>query len=365
VVDCRLVNVTSEGRRRRRGRGSRGRNTLKMEEQLPKGTVRILEATAALKPLQKQASTTTIRAPINVVKYTHDGTYLMSGGADKSPRLWNPNTGMCIKTYSGGHGWDVLDLAISFDKAHFASCDASPNSTQPSLLIWDIGTAQILKRLSGGHQGRINAVSFHEPDCHIVFTGGYDSTVRCWDLRQQGNIGKAPIMTMKEAKDAITSIATHDAEICTGSVDGHLRIYDVRTGDLIEDCVGHPITSLCYSKDGQTLLVGSTDNRVRLFDRSNGEVLNSYAGHVHQDYNVKSCFSPMESMCISGSEDGQMFVWDIVQGGKPSEFRHSEGGRLDDAYKKRAAVTCVAAAPKTVPMQLCSAGQDGVIKIWQ
>ena len=38
--------------------------------------------------------------------------YVVSCGADRTLKLWNPHKGLSIKTYSGGHGFEVLDVAM-------------------------------------------------------------------------------------------------------------------------------------------------------------------------------------------------------------------------------------------------------------
>ena len=47
---------------------------------------------------------------VNTCIYNKEGNYVLSGGQDKQVKLWNPNTGLCIKSY-GGHGWEVLSVA--------------------------------------------------------------------------------------------------------------------------------------------------------------------------------------------------------------------------------------------------------------
>jgi len=55
-----------------------------------------------------------------------------------------------------------------------------------------------------------------------------------------------PIQVLDDARDSITSIQIRNYEIITGSVDGKLRTYDLRAGQLFTDVVGRisPITLL-------------------------------------------------------------------------------------------------------------------------
>lgn len=96
---------------------------------------------------------------------------------------------------------------------------------------------------------------------------------------------------MSEATDSVTSIAVRGPEILTGCVDGYLRRYDVRKGEMVSDCLVHPITCVRFTHDGNCLLATCMDNTVRLFDKSNGELLNSYTGHKNDSYKVESAMT--------------------------------------------------------------------------
>jgi len=96
---------------------------------------------------------------------------------------------------------------------------------------------------------------------------------------------------MSEATDSVTSLAVRGHEILTGCVDGYMRRYDVRMGEMASDCLVHPITCVRFTHDGNCLLATCMDNTVRLFDKSNGELLNSYSGHKNSSYKVESAMT--------------------------------------------------------------------------
>ena len=52
-------------------------------------------------------------------------------------------------------------------------------------------------------------------------------TVMLWDMRANG---RAPIQTLKEAQDSVTAVKMTANAIVTASVDGAVRIYDLRSG---------------------------------------------------------------------------------------------------------------------------------------
>ena len=48
---------------------------------------------------------------MRAVRFSVDGNYCMTAGQDKNVKLWNPNKGRSLKTYSG-HGYEVLDVKV-------------------------------------------------------------------------------------------------------------------------------------------------------------------------------------------------------------------------------------------------------------
>lgn len=71
--------------------------------------------------------------------------------------------------------------------------------------------------------------------------------------------------------------------------------------------------SVTQSHDGNCTLVSTLDSTVRLFDKSNGELLSTYKGHANQKYKVDSALTNTDAYVISGSEDGSVCFWDLVE----------------------------------------------------
>lgn len=107
------------------------------------------------------------------------------------------------------------------------------------------------------------------------------------------------------------------------------------------------MTSLRQTKDTNALLVSTLDNTIRLMDKGNGMLLQSYKEHVNQDYRIRSCLAMNDAYVVSGSEDGRIYIWDLL-GGKVIH-------RLDAHNKKVASAVVVNDARK----EWLSAGVDG------
>ncbi|PPQ65658.1 hypothetical protein CVT26_000290 [Gymnopilus dilepis] len=242
------------------------------------------------------------KGAVNVARYSK-GTakYVLSGGQDRTVRLWNAGSGAEIKTFAA-HGYEVLSITVSQDNSKFAS-----SGGDRSIFLWDVSTGVTTRRLAG-HMGKINVVEFNE-DASVVASGSFDATVRLWDLRAQS---RQAIQTLEEAHDAVQTLFVGSSYIITGSVDGHVRTYDLRMGELRSDFIGHPVTSVLPTQDAQTYLVATLDNHVRLMDCSTGKLLNDFTGHVNEAYRCRACFGHGEATVICGDENGQIWAWDLV-----------------------------------------------------
>ena len=62
--------------------------------------------------------------------------------------------------------------------------------------------------------------------------------------------------------------------VISSSIDGKVRNYDLRMGQLRVECISQPVTSVSFTKDGQCVLVSTLDNTIRLLDKDSGELLN-------------------------------------------------------------------------------------------
>lgn len=284
------------------------------------------------------------KGPVYVARFNRGGDYCLSGGQDRTIRLWNPETGLQIKDYSGEHGYEVLDLIPNDDNSKFASCGGDRVA-----LVWDVSTGKVLRRFRG-HENKINCLDYNE-DCSVLITGSYDMTIKCWDLRSNM---RDPIQTINKFKDSVTSLLFDDACIFACSMDGTFRCFDVRQGQLITNYVSHGLTSISISADHNCVLVSCLDSCVRLFDRATGELLNTYKGHVHQDYALGSCLSNSDAYVIGGSEDKIIRVWTLVEGTVANELHGHQG-----------AVCCLDYHPKPSKVGLLSASFDGTVKFWK
>ena len=112
--------------------------------------------------------------PVWNCKFSSNGNYCLTGGHDKTIRLWNPHKGSQVQIYKG-HSYEVLDIAITTTNTNFASC-----GKERVVLLWDAETGKTTKRFHG-HTLSVNAVAFNQSS-NVLASGSEDKKVHLWDL---------------------------------------------------------------------------------------------------------------------------------------------------------------------------------------
>ena len=136
--------------------------------------------------------------------------------------------------------------------------------------------------------------------------------------------------------------------VCTGWFLSFEKFWYVGQRLLIRTLLhAEPITSVRQTRDGNAVLVSTLDSTIRLMDKGNGQLLQSYKGHTNTEYRIRSTLGMADSMVISGSEDGKLYAWDLLEGKVVETMEAHEG-------KVASAVACNGTKKEWV-----SAGVDG------
>ncbi len=251
--------------------------------------------------------------------FLDDGKYCLTGGHDRSVRLWNPfrydpvapttssiPPALPIQTYMAGYTHPIT--AITATESRTAS-QLLVAASRETLVISDLITQQLKRRFQGHHVATINAVAASK-HAETFLSGSYDGTVAIWDGRSSDT---RPIQVLKDAKDSVTDlhvVQNDDCIIRTTSVDGVLRNYDLRKGLVHADDCGSPITSMALTKDGKCLAASCLDGTIRLLQ--DGELLNTFGGHKAGNYALQVGILANDATIVSASEDGICILSDLV-----------------------------------------------------
>lgn len=118
------------------------------------------------------------------------------------------------------------------------------------------------------------------------------------------------------------------------------------------DADADPVTSVQQTRDGNAVLVSTLDSTIRLMDKGNGNLLQCYRGHTNTDYRIRSCLGLADAAVISGSEDGCIYAWDLLEG-KVIQKLEAHDGKVASAV-----------AFNYVRKEWASAGVDCELRVW-
>jgi mitogen-activated protein kinase organizer 1 len=309
----------------------------------------------------------------------------LTGGHDRTVRLWNPfrvdpgftfsgdNSMLCSQHEPRSVAFNELPPALpiqtySLGYTHpiSALCTTESNSAQillassdKTLIVTDLVTNRVIRRFQG-HAGRINAVAAAQRG-EAFLTASYDGTVSIWDGRSRDT---RPMQIFREAKDSVTDVHTVQSEggqkaaaemgvIRTASLDGVVRSYDLRKGLLKCDDCGCAITNMARTHDGQCLVISCLDGTIRLIELDTGELLNTYSGfHKSGQYGLEVAMLADDATIATGSEDGACILYDLV---RASRVQALEGPTRP---------TCSIAAHPKQSNVIITASYDGSTTVW-
>ena len=92
------------------------------------------------------------------------------------------------------------------------------------------------------------------------------------------------------------------------------------SGELKRTLEGHtePTNTVAFSPDGLTLASGSRDGAIMLWDVRTGKKIHTLQGHEHPVSSV--AFSPDGGTLASGSRDGTILLWELTPDASSTEF---------------------------------------------
>lgn len=158
---------------------------------------------------------------------------LATGNSDNYARLWYLNDDFSYKNiwYSRGITGAVNTVSFSPNGIYLAT-----GSDDKKVRLWKVEVESKLASLYTileGHTEEVRSVSFCSLDSQdnsdkilILATGSYDKSVKLWKILTGSSPKKECLVTLKENKDAITSLAFFKNKfLATGSSDGTTKTY--------------------------------------------------------------------------------------------------------------------------------------------
>jgi len=109
------------------------------------------------------------RLSANIVRYSPDGNFLLSGGRDAHLNIWETGSYTQVKS-TPAHNWAIYDIVFSPDGAMFATA-----SRDKTVKIWDAKTFGLIKRITKdsvtGHTHSVNKLLWSSFNNYLISVG--------------------------------------------------------------------------------------------------------------------------------------------------------------------------------------------------
>lgn len=218
---------------------------------------------------------------------------------------YSPNSQFLAVTFRGG-GIGIYEVATgqlvkrkTVYTPSFGAVAYSPNGKYLAFGQWKKNEGELFTH---GEIHLLDATA--DGDIAITFPGHTDPiTALAFDPRGELLASGSSIGQVIERLDPKTN------HMVRRQNDDPIRIWNVETGMLVKELVGHraQVTSLIFLQNGRLLVSGSHDKTISLWDVAMGTVLSTMTGHG--DLVDSIAVSQDEKYLVSGGEGVEVKIW--------------------------------------------------------
>ncbi|KAI8072794.1 quinon protein alcohol dehydrogenase-like superfamily [Gongronella butleri] len=327
-------------------------------------------------------------ASILAMDFTHRKGTLVSSSLDHTVRVWDMRRGHCYGQLDGHSNlvrclqlddmrlltgsddgtikqWDISAMlqaptpASPESLSGFSSAQASP-SLSPVVNDDAAAIADCCQFTLDEHKAEITAL--YADATHLV-SGSNDKTMKLWDLEAQSCLLTMDVMWASQHSSASSQLSLDGLKInlfdhavnyvgalqfwnfalASGTVDGKVRMWDLRTGQVHRTLPGHKGAITALQFDEVHLVTGSTDKTIRVWDLRTGSVFDT----LHFSNPISSLsFDSSKILCSDNANEIDIY--------NRTSFHHS----------KLSGHTAPVQALKYKKGILASGAQDNVVKLW-
>lgn len=327
--------------------------------------------------------------PIWSMAWSHDGSFLATGGQDSIVRLWLVKNSAEAKKLSpeqvsdlngdgkselpaelgrnvifnkpyrmySGHKADVIDLAWSRENFLLSA------SIDKTVRLWHVSRKKSLSFFQ--HSDFVTSVCFHPVEDRFFLSGSFDKKLRIW------NIPEHMVVEWAQTVNIVTAAAfspSGDMAVA-GLYNGQCIFYQTTGLKYFTqiDCrnrhgknrKGKKVTAMQFSQDGKQLLITTNDSRIRLYDMNDYSMVAKFKGLQNDVLQIRARFSPDYKHVICGSENEQCYIWETKSDYQGIMQKENRNDSYENFKANRQTCTCALfLKPSTINMGLSAEDRE-------
>ncbi|XP_074919504.1 protein FAN [Chelonoidis abingdonii] len=252
----------------------------------------------------------------------------------------------------------MLQRSVSFSNMALSSCLILPGDATVISSSWDnhiyfysVAFGRRQDTLMG-HDDAVSKICWHD---NRLYSASWDSTVKVWHCVPAEVLGtkrhQFELLAELEHDVSVNTINLNaaNAMLVSGTKEGTISIWDVTTATMLHQlsCHSGTVYAAAFSPDSRHLLSTGEDGCFKVIDVQTGMLISSMASEQPQ-----RCFKWDGHSVLSGSQSGELLVWDLFAGKVIERIKGHTG-----------AVTCMWMNEQC--SSIITGGEDKQIMFWK
>lgn len=196
------------------------------------------------------------------IAYESSGKHLLAAALE-SVGVWHTRQGICTKSLapspsSSSKGPSLAVTSIAASPSTFIASGYADGSIR----LWDLDKCSCETSLNG-HKGAVTALRYNKNGSFIA-SGSKDTDIILWDV-----VGEAGLFRLRGHRDQVTDVLFLDSgkKLVSSSKDKFLRVWDLDTQHCMQIISGHhtEIWSIDVDPEEKYMVTGSADPELRFY----------------------------------------------------------------------------------------------------
>jgi len=237
------------------------------------------------------------------IAFSTPGNRVFSVGEDRSIRIWDVDTGRCLKNV---RTFNFTPVAGAFSPDGKLAATGYGEAFR-TLDLWDLEAGRLLRRNQGMGVTSLN----FSPDSSRLAALGLDGRVRVLDATSGAAIFESGHLTHRVT--ALCFSGDGNSLLIAGE-DGTLVLHLLQFQEPVYAVQVHdgPVLALSALESGQLAITGGMDETLRLVEVGSGKELHRFQGHRRKVVAVE--FLSGGDYIVSGAADGAVKIWNSAGG---------------------------------------------------
>ncbi len=301
-----------------------------------------------------------LKKAIKSATFSIDRKFVVAISYDDSVKIYDANTGKETKINYDKPTWISTDFISQNNVYIFSQNYISDGKWFNKCIVQEVSTGIKLNELN--ILGSISSATISPNGRYVVITGYEDSTNLIWDIRTNQKTfsffgptqyissdifssDKRTILTssykesqiwgltngvikntIKDNETVCRAFSNDGKYLVGGSYNSTVKIWDVRSGQLIRSMNGHKgkVINVTFSKDDKYICSASIDSTVRVWDASNGNLIRELNWHPSSEFDEISFSSDCKYIVTTDDKGYTIRIWDVFKGQLIHSFKQKK-----------------------------------------